>query len=320
MSVTRSRMLSVGTAVPENIVTNRDLEKILDTSDEWITKRTGISQRRVFPKDAPGGTASELGAKAARQALEKANIDAKDVDAVICATFTPDYFFPSTACLISSSIGCNGAAAFDISAACAGFVYGVSLANSMIVAGQCRTVVVVGTEVISKTLDWTDRTTSILFGDGAGAVVIQATEDPDRGILSSFLTSDGSLGDILKLGAWSGEKQMFMKGSEVFKHAVRMMCDATDKALERCGISRDEVGLLIPHQANLRIIKSVADHINVPMDRVVLNLDRYGNTSAASVPLALAEAWDDGRITDGKCVAFVALGGGLAAASAIVRF
>lgn len=315
----RSRLLSVGSYVPETVMTNKDFESFLDTSDEWITTRTGIRTRHIVPRDQTV-FASDLGSKAADIALKKAAVNPEEIDVIICATFTPDSFFPSTACRIQAKLGCKKAFAFDVSAACAGFVYGISVANGLIVSGQARTALVIGAEVISKTLDWTDRSTCILFGDGAGAVVLQGTDDTEKGILSTYLTSDGTLGDILQLPSWGQKRTMSMKGNEVFKHAVRMMTDASVKVAAEAGISVDKFDLVIPHQANIRIVKAVTEQLNVPIGKVVTNLDRYGNTSSASIPLALEEAWNSGRIQDGAYVLFTALGGGLAAGSVVVRF
>ncbi|MBD3391762.1 MAG: beta-ketoacyl-ACP synthase III [Chitinivibrionales bacterium] len=319
MPSTRAHIVSVGTAVPDRVLTNEDLEKILDTSDEWITTRTGIKRRHVLDKGDPT-TASELGARAASRALAGAGLAPGDIDGIICATFTPDYFFPSTACLIGRHLGIHDVCAFDISAACAGFVYGLSLANALVLSGQCAKVLVVGAEIISKTLDWNDRSTAILFGDGAGAVVVAAHEQPDTGILGTYLSSDGRLSDILTMPAWGERRCMTMKGSEVFKHAVRLMGDAVFKALDAAGLDHGAIDLLIPHQANARIISSLAEHFAVPREKVVTNLQEYGNTSSASIPLALQDAFNDGRITGGTLVALTSLGGGLACASAIIRF
>lgn len=315
----RSRILSVGCAVPPQILTNKDLEKFLDTSDEWIVKRTGIKQRHIVGKDEPIHT-YELGAKAAAQALANAGLTKDDVDGIICATFTPDYFFPSTACKIQSVLVCNNAFAFDVSAACSGFVYALSIAHAMIASGSCKTIIVVGAEIASKTLDWTDRSTSILFGDGAGAVVLQATEADDKGILSTYLKSDGSLGDILYLPAWGEKRFMKMNGNEVYKHAVRMMGEAVKICLSQVGLAVEQIDLLIPHQANMRIIQAISSHLNVPMEKIICNMDRYSNTGSASIPLALQDAWTTGRIQEGALVVFVALGGGLATGSVAVRF
>jgi 3-oxoacyl-[acyl-carrier-protein] synthase-3 len=242
------------------------------------------------------------------------------MDAVICATFTPDYFFPSTACRIQTVLGCVNAFAFDVSAACAGFVYALTLANSLVTSGQCAKVLVIGAEVISRTLDWTDRSTSILFGDGAGAVVVEATADFDKGIGESYLHSDGTFSDILVLPAWGEKRTMKMKGNEVFKHAVRMMADASQRVLDAASLTIDDLDFFIPHQANIRIISAVAEQLGIPAEKVVCNVERFGNTSSASIPLALDEVWGQGRITDGCRVLLTALGGGITVGSALVRF
>lgn len=314
----RAKILSVGTYVPEKVLPNAYFEKILDTSDEWIATRTGIRERRVVDADNPM-SAAEMGCRAARLALERAGVAAKSVDGIIVATFTPDNFFPSTACRMQADLGCTGAFAFDISAACAGFVYALTVANNMIVSGQAKTILVVGSEVISKTLDWSDRGTCILFGDGAGVVVLQADDGGrrDKGILSCYLSSDGTMGDLLNLPSWGDERFLKMKGNEVFRHAVRMMSDASVRAARQAGLGVEEIDLLIPHQANMRIIQSIADTLSVPMDKVVMNLEKYGNTSSASIPLALEEAWADGRVRDGSKVLFVGLGGGFTVGSVV---
>lgn len=315
----RARIISVGTYVPDNIMTNQDFEKILDTSDDWIVTRTGIRSRHIVPKDQMVA-ASELGHKAALVAMQRASITPSEIDGIICATFTPDSFFPSTACRIQGLLGCTNAFAFDVSAACAGFVYALTIADSMIRSGRGKNLLVIGAEVISRTLDWTDRSTCVLFGDGAGAVVLQSTENTDCGILSTHLQSDGSLGDILILPAWGENRTMRMKGNEVFKHAVRMMSEASVKVLTDASIALDQIDYLVPHQANIRIILAVADHLKLPKEKIITNLERYGNTSSASIPLALEEAWLKGYIKEGTKVLFTALGGGITAGSAMVRF
>lgn len=315
----RARIVSVGSFVPENVMDNREFEKFLDTSDEWIVTRTGIRQRHIAPPEQ-AITASELGTRAARSAMEKVNLKPEDIDGIICATFTPDNFFPSTACAIQAKLGCKNAYAFDVSAACAGFVYALTIANGLILSGRGRNVLVVGAEVISKTLDWTDRSTCILFGDGAGAVVVQGSDDEQRGILSTFLISDGNLGDILELPAWGEKRTMKMRGNEVFKHAVRLMSEASNKVINDAGLALDDIDFFIPHQANVRIIQSVAESLKLPVQKVVTNLDRYGNTSSASIPLALEEVWNKGAISEGTRVLFTALGGGIAVGSALIRF
>jgi 3-oxoacyl-[acyl-carrier-protein] synthase III len=316
---THTRILSVGSAVPPNTLTNKDLEKIVNTSDEWILSRTGIRQRYISDKNNPT-SAFELGAKAAGRALSKANVKPEEIDGIICATFTPDFFFPATACKIQHALGCTRAFGFDVSAACSGFVYALTVADAFIRCGHYKTMLVVGTEIASKTLDWTDRGTCILFGDGAGAVVLKASEEPDRGILSTHLLSDGSLGDILTLPAWGDKRFMTMSGGDVYKNAVRMMGDAAMKSLKLAGYSLDQIDLLVPHQANIRIIKAMAAHLNLPMDKVVCNVDKYANTGSASIPIALEEAWENGRIKDGTLAVFTSLGGGLAAGSVVVKF
>jgi 3-oxoacyl-[acyl-carrier-protein] synthase-3 len=315
----RARIVSVGSSVPERVLANSDLEKFLDTSDEWITTRTGIRTRHVVAKDEDA-KAYELGGKAALAALKSARCLPQDIDGIICATFTPDYFFPSTACKIQQYIGNTHACAFDVSAACAGFVYGLSIANSLILSGQCKRILVVGAEVISKTLDWKDRATCILFGDGAGAVVVEEHTGGDRGILSTCMESNGALGDVLYLPAWGEPRHMKMNGNEVYKYAVRLMSEAVEQCLCKAGLRVSDVDILVPHQANIRIIDAIGRHLGMPREKVVTNLDKYGNTSSASIPLALEDAWKAGKIKDGTVAVFTSLGGGLAWGSAVVRF
>ena len=309
----------MGSCLPERVLSNRDLEQLLDTSDEWIATRTGIRTRRVFAKGQES-PAYELGGKAALSALSNAKCLPEDIDGIICATFTPDYFFPSTACKIQQYIGNTRACAFDVSAACAGFVYGLSIAHSMILTGQCKRMLVVGAEIISKTLDWKDRSTCILFGDGAGAVVVEAHTGGDRGILSTFMRSNGAHGDILQLPAWGEPRYMKMNGNEVYKHAVRLMGEAIEQGVSQAGLRLSDIDLVIPHQANIRIINAVAKHLGIPRAKVVTNLDKYGNTSSASIPLALEDAWRDGLVKDGTVAVFTSLGGGLAWGSVVARF
>ena len=300
-------------------MTNADFEKILDTSDEWITTRTGIRERHLVPKEGDITTA-KMGTEAARIALDRAGITADQIDGIICATVTPDTFFPSMACRIQGALGCRRVLAFDCVAACAGFVYGLSIANAFIASGQGSTFLVVGSEMMSRTIDWTDRSTAILFGDGAGAVVVQATEEPDRGILSTVLGSDGTLGEILNMPVWTEKRTMIMKGNEVFRHAVRMMSDMLVQAVDAAGLTMEQVDYIIPHQANIRIIKAIGENLKLPKEKVFVNLDRYGNTSSASIPLALGDLWEGGELKKDTTLAFTALGGGLALGGAVVRF
>ena len=314
----KARLLSVGMYVPDKVVTNAHFESYLDTSDEWIRSRTGIIERRAVDKDNPM-TAADMGCRAARIAMERAGVTAADVDGIIVATFTPDNIFPSTACMMQAELGCVGAFAFDLSAACAGFAYALAVANNMIVSGQAETMLVVGTEITSKTLDWNDRGTCVLFGDGAGVVVLQADKSgaPDKGILSCHLASDGTLGHLLKLPVWGAERFLQMKGNEVFKHAVRCMADASFKVVEKTGIKMEDIDLLIPHQANIRIVQALADQLSIPLSKLVVNLQKYGNTSSASIPLALDEAWQAGRVKDGSKILFVGVGGGFTVGSTV---
>lgn len=305
--------------VPDNVMTNKDFEQFLETSDEWITSRTGIRERHIVPRDQDV-PASRLGVRAAIKALERAQCQPSEIDGIICATFTPDSFFPSTACRMQAVLKCENAFAVDVSAACAGFVYALSMANCFIKCGQCKKILVIGTEVTSKTLDWTDRGTCILFGDGAGAVLVEASDDREHGIIEAHLSSDGTLGDILVLPAWGDKRFIQMKGNEVFKHAVRMMCETSRKVIADAGLTLDDIDYFIPHQANVRIISAVAEQLKLSKDKVVCNVERYGNTSSASIPLALDEIWSQGRITSGKIVLFTGLGGGITAGSVLVRF
>lgn len=315
----RARILAVGTSLPEKIVTNEHYASYLETSDAWIVRMTGISERRIVDPLLPDSAAT-LGTEAAKIALARAGISAADVDGIIVPTFSPDNIFPSTACTIAERLGCRkGVFAFDLSAACAGFVYGLTVANALVVSGQSKTILVIGAEVTSRTVNWDDRGTAPLFGDGAGAVVITAATG-DEGILSCDMAADPTLGDILRLPLWSEESKMYMNGHEVFKNAVRLMSASTTAAIEKAGLTFDDIDLLIPHQANIRIIKAIGEYLKLPEDRVVVNVDRYGNTSSASIPIALNEAWEKGMITPGKTVVLTGLGGGVTYGSAVIRF
>lgn len=323
----RSRIAGTGSYVPERVLTNADLERMVETSDTWIVERTGIRERRIA---APGEACSDLGAKAAERALQAAGIDATDLDLILVATCTGDHPLPSTACLIQQRLGATRAAACDLSAACCGFVYALSVADAYVRTGS-GFVLVIGSEVMSTIVDWTDRSTCILFGDGAGAVVLSPA-DGERGILSSHLHSDGTFWDLICVPGGGarippsekmladGLQYLKMKGNETFKVAVKTLEEVAREALSANHLSVEDLDLYVPHQANVRIIKAVADRLKVPMEKVVVNLDRYGNTSAASIPLALDEAVRAGRVKEGDLVLMEAFGGGLTWASAVLRW
>jgi len=318
-----------GSYLPETVLTNFDLEKMVDTSDEWIRQRTGIAERRIAEDDT---ATSDLSVQAARLAIKRAQIDPLEIEMILVATVTPDTFFPSTACYVQKGIGAKNAAAMDISAACAGFLYGLDLANGLIVSGQYDTILVVGGEVFNNIVDWNDRNTCVLFGDGAGAAIIQTTEEP-KGILASYIGSDGDYADIDLLGIPAGGSRMpvtseaidqkldkiQMNGREVFKLGVRLMPEAAQRALSKANVSVEEIDLLIPHQANLRIIEAVGDRLGVPREKVYINVDKYGNTSAATVIIALDEAIQDGRAKPGDLILLVTFGAGLTWGSTLLR-
>jgi 3-oxoacyl-[acyl-carrier-protein] synthase III len=315
----RAGILGTGHSYPEGILTNADLTKIVETSDEWITTRTGIKQRR---KAAPGEYTSQFAVRAARQAIERARLDPSDIDLLICATVTPDQILPSTGCIVQAELGANSAAAMDVVAACSGFLYGVSLADSMIRTGQVKHAVVVGAEILTQYVDYTDRQTCVLFGDGAGAAVLGPTEG-GRGILASKIKSDGRYEEQLfspgggtrrKPSAETlaaGDHFFKMKGNELFKVAVRSMAEISREVLEKAGKTSDEISLFIPHQANQRITEAVADRLNVSMDKVYSNIAVHGNTSSASIPIALDECVEAGRIKEGDLVLMASFGGGV---------
>ena len=323
----RSRIIGTGSYVPSKVVTNHDLERMVETSDEWIVQRTGIKERRVV---SPGEACSDLGVQAAERALEAAGIAATDLDYVLMATCTGDAPLPSTACLVQHRLGATRAAACDIGAACCGFVYALAVGDAFVRTGA-RHVLVVGSEVMSAITDWTDRSTCILFGDAAGAVVLGPSDD-DRGILSSHLHSDGSLGDLICVPGGGSrmppsekvvdERMQFvkMKGNETYEVAVKTLVRSAKEALEHNKLSAADVTLYVPHQANLRIIKAVAQRLGVPMEKIALNIERYGNTSAASIPLVLDEAVRTGRVAEGSLVLLSAFGSGLTWASTVVRW
>ena len=316
----RAVMEGAGAYLPERVVTNAELAERLDTSDEWIVERTGIRQRHIA---GPHETAAYMGTRAAEAALAHAGACAADVDAIILGTSTPDQAFPATALGVQAALGAGGFG-FDVSAACSGFVYGLSVADAMIRAGQARGVLVIGSEVYSRILDWSDRGTCVLFGDGAGAVFLRARDgEGRRGVLSTHLHAQGSLGPLLYIDGAVGRPEMpghlKMNGREIFRHAVSKLAAVVDEALAANGLVSSDVDWLVPHQANLRIIDAMGRKLGLPPDRVVVTVDRHANTSAASIPLALAEAWHAGRVKQGDLLVLEALGGGLTWGSALVR-
>jgi len=325
-----AEMASIGVAVPPGVLTNADLTKMLDTSDEWIVERTGIRERHIA---RPDQSVAMLSCEASMKALQDAGITPLDLDSIVLATASPDRLLPSTACDLQALLGADRAAAFDIAAACPGFVFATSVAEGLIASGQSETVLVVGAEKLSTITDFQDRSTAILFGDGAGAVVVRRTDGSDgRGILSTYLRSDGKLAPLLyRPGGGSAdpisekvvcERSHYMKmaGREVFKAAVLAMAEACDEAMRRAGVTADEIDLLIPHQANIRIIEATAKHAGMPMDKVMVNVDRYGNTSSASIPLAMEQAITEGRVQRGSLLLLVAFGAGFTWGSAVVRW
>jgi 3-oxoacyl-[acyl-carrier-protein] synthase III len=322
MTAIRSILAGVGGYLPERIVTNNELARELETSDLWIRERTGIRQRHIA---GPRETAAFMGTEAARAALADAGAKHTDVDAIILATSTPDQAFPATALRVQAALGVPSGFGFDLSAACAGFIYALAVADGMIRAGQARGMLVIGSEVYSRILNWRDRGTCVLFGDGAGAVFLRAGQgsSADRGVLSTHLHAQGTQGDILYVDGAVGQRDrpgyLMMQGREVFRQAVVRLAEAVEEALAANGLTHQDIDWLVPHQANLRIIDAMARKLHLPPEQVVVTVDRHANTSAASVPLALAEAWHDGRIKRGDLVLLEALGGGLTWGSALVR-
>jgi len=323
-----ARITGTGSYAPKKVITNHDLERLVDTSDEWIMDRTGIKERRIAEKDQ---TTSDLAYEASQKALKAAGLVARDLDLILVATMTPDTILPSMGCILQEKLGAKKAAAFDISAACSGFIYGMSIASAFIQSGTYKNILLVGAEILSRYTDWEDRTTCILFGDGAGAVVIQRHAGK-RGILSTHLHSDGSFGDLIRVPAGGAShpashdtirKRMHfirMRGNETFKAAVRALEAVVQETLEHNKVKPEDIDYLVPHQANLRIILAMAQRLNMPMEKVVLTLPKYGNTSAASIPMALDEAVRDGRIKENHLLLFEAFGGGLTWASALIRW
>ncbi|MEO7426804.1 MAG: beta-ketoacyl-ACP synthase III [Fibrobacteria bacterium] len=309
----------IGVYYPETVLTNSDLEKLVDTTDEWITTRTGIKQRHVIPKDSPL-KASDFGAFAANAALARAGLAAQDIDGIICANINPDRQFPATACFIQAKIGASNAFAFDVTAACAGFVFAANMAALLIDAGQCKHILVIGSEIITPVLDWTDRNTCILFGDAAGAVVFSAGPK-ERGILLSQLKSDGTQSEVLYLNnPGDGGRGMFMDGKQVFKAAVTEITNIVRSTVAKGGFAVQDLDLLVMHQANVRIIGAIAEKLGLPPEKVVINVDRFGNTSSASIPLALHEAESQGRLKPGMLVALAAVGGGMSWGCNLMRW
>jgi len=323
-----AQIAATGRYLPERVVTNADLEEMVDTSDEWIRERTGIRERRIAADDVG---AAEMGARAARAAMAKGGVEAGEIDLILVATATPDRLLPSTACDMQALLGADNAAAMDVSAACTGFMYALTLADSHVSTGHGDLALVVSTEKMSAIVDWDDRATCVLFGDGAGAALVRRSEN-GRGILSTFNRSDGRLADLLfRPGGGavrpfdaavlaSGDHLLKMAGREVFKNAVRSMAEAANQALMRAGITGKDVALMIPHQANIRIIEATARYADIPMDKVYVNVDRYGNMSSATVPVALDEAAEQGLIEEGDYVLLVAFGAGFTWGAAVLRW
>jgi len=309
-------IVSIGRALPERIVTNADLATRIDTSDAWIRERTGIVERRI---SGPEEFASDLGIAAAQQAIDRATIAPAEIDFVVCATCSPDSYFPSVAATIADRVGAHAAGAVDVSAACTGWIYAVNHAVTQIQAGLAEHVLVVGSETLSKVLDWGDRSTCILFGDGAGACVISAGAVPET-VLGIELGADGAHGNDLIVGALRGTKVIEMDGPAVFRFATRVMVDSTQRLLDACGLTIGDVDWFVPHQANIRIIDNAVKRLGADPDRVLVNLERYGNTSAASIPICLEEAWSDGRLKKGDRVLMIGFGGGLTWGSCLTEW
>ena len=320
-----ARIAGTGSYLPEKVLTNDDLAKFVDTSDEWIAARTGIRERHVA---ADGETTGDLAFHAATRAMEAAGVQASELDLIVLGTTTPDLVFPSTACLLQHRLGANGCPAFDVNAACSGFVYALTVADKFIRSGAAKTVLVVGSETLTRMLDWDDRSTCVLFGDGAGAVVLKA--DTETGILSTHMHADGGKKELLwnPVGVSAGFKpeeknagvRVLMTGNEVFKHAVKALDSVVEETLQANGLDRHDIDWLIPHQANLRIIEATAKRLDMPMERVVVTVDKHGNTSSGSVPLALDEAVRSGKVQRGQLVLLEAFGGGFTWGSALLRY
>jgi len=323
-----SKITGTGSFAPPRILTNYDLEKMVDTSDEWIIARSGIRERRIVED---GMVSSDLALEASKIALNEAGLEPDQIDLILVGTVTPDYLLPSTACILQDKLKIKNAAVMDIAAACSGFIYGLSIASAFIAMDQYKNILVIGVETLSKITNWSDRNTCVLFGDGAGAAVVSATTE-EKGILGTFLSGDGSLANLLHISVGGTKvpltkenidlKQQYicMEGSEVFKSAVRAMEDAAEHIIQKVGLSPEEIDLLIPHQANIRIIEALAKRLKLPMEKVFVNIDRYGNTSSASVPIALDEARKKGLIKEGSNTVLVAFGAGFTWGSAVIRW
>jgi len=322
-----SRIAGLGIGIPDTVLTNADLERMVDTNDEWITTRTGIKERRI---SKPGERTSDYCIKAAREALEEAQIQADELDAIVIGTISGDMRFPATAIFVQEAIGAKNAAAFDVSATCSGFIYSMYMGDTMIAAKRAKNVLVIGTEMLTPLVNWDDRSTCVLFGDGAGAVVLTEATD-DRGILSVVIGSNGAHTDLLyTVGAGmlsrSGNGRYLkndfinMNGNEVFRHAVRMLERTAKESVAKAGLEASDIDWLIPHQANMRIIQATAERMNMPMEQVFLNIHKYGNTSSASVPLAMYEARREGKLKDGQLMLSVVFGGGFTWGGMVARF
>jgi 3-oxoacyl-[acyl-carrier-protein] synthase III len=322
-------IVGTGSYVPDRVLTNDELSERVDTTDEWITTRTGIKERRIAAKDE---YTSDMGARAALAALEQANIAAADVDLILLATASPDMHFPATACFVQTKIGAVNAACLDVSAACAGFLFALEIGQQFVTSHTYDTVLVIGAEKLSSITNWTDRNTCVLFGDGAGAAILQHRDEKSHGVISTYIGSDGNYTDILYMpgggcrqpitaeNAHQHLHTIHMVGKEVYKQAVTSMLSAAKKALERAGLTIDDIACVIPHQANLRIIEAIAERLKIPIDRFFVNLDRYGNTSAAAVAIALDEANRSGRVKPGDYILMIVFGGGLTWSSTVIEW
>lgn len=324
-----SQIIGIGSYVPEKILTNQELCDLVDTSDGWITSRTGIKERRIAEE---GLNTSDIAANAAKKAIKLSGINLLDIELIIVGTITPDMAFPSTACIVQEKLGLKNAAAFDVSAGCSGFIYSLSIADSFIKSGKYKNILVIGADLLSRITDYTDRSTCVLFGDGGGAVVITANSKNNRGILSTHIHSEGGHDDMLKLPAGGSSMPatvktvnnldhcIKMRGSELFKYAVNYLKDVAEEAIKFNNLKPEDIALFVPHQANIRIIEATAKKLCFPLERVFVNVEKYGNTSSGSIPIALSEAYETGRIKEGDIVLIDAIGAGLTWASSMIRW